>query len=789
MYDEAKALISRQGGRVERLRQNFRTVPSIVSWVNGVFGELMPAPGTEGLQPAYSELAAWRADPEGEPCVVVVRPPAASVARRAADDDDASADVPADGTTAVAAAAGSSPARTGRPPRPGELCRREARFLAGLLADIEHSGWRVRGGGDGAGWRPAALGDVALLLPTFTHVGHYEQALREAGLPYRVDGGRTFYGRREVLDTLAVLRALDTAADPVAVYGALHSQLFAFSDDDLYRFHAAGGAFDYLNGAAPGDFPEVAAALADLRALHELRNARPPAETIDDLVRRTCLFESLALWADDPEQAIANVAELVSLADEFAHSTEASFHAFVAKMSRDVAAADTAESPVGESGDFVRLMTVHKAKGLEFPVVVLTAAMLGPRSADHVPLVDRAGRRLLCELDCRSPDPVRPGDTIPLRSAGYDARHEHEKRALELERVRVLYVALTRAADLLVVPLAGDDARTGSPRALLQNAPAAGLTSGGEAGAGVREGSDIAGDGGALAAPVRVQEWAAGAAPTQSAPPPPPSPDPLAAREAWREKRDALLARASRAAPIFAPSSLERLEAPDWPDTASLRVTPPLEPPGAPLEPLAPPLEPPGAPLASPHGGRAHALALGSAVHAVLEHVSLADDSALDELAAQAARANGLEAEAERVAALARACWRAAPLRAAARTDAAGGACRRELPVCVQHGAALIEGAIDLVYRDDELGGWVVVDYKTDARTPPEAVFERYGGQAGAYALAFEAASGRRVVAVAVLLAAAPDDDGAATVVDLPVDDRLRALVEAGIAATAGGID
>ena len=317
------------------------------------------------------------------------------------------------------------------------------------------------------------------MLPTFTHVGHYEQALREAGLPYRVDGGRTFYGRREVLDTLAVLRALDTAADQVAVYGALHGQLFAFSDDDLYEYHAAGGTFDYLAGEAPGGYPEVAAALADLRVLHELRNARPPAETIDDLVRRTCLFESLALWADDPEQAIANVAELVSLADEFAHSTEASYHAFVAKMARDVAAADTAESPVGESGDFIRLMTVHKAKGLEFPVVVLAAAMLGGRSADHAPLVDRAGRRLLCELTCQSPDPVRAGVTIRLQTAGYDARHAHEKRALDLERVRVLYVALTRAADLLVLPLAGDDARTGSPRALLQQVPAAGLASGG----------------------------------------------------------------------------------------------------------------------------------------------------------------------------------------------------------------------------------------------------------------------------------------------------------------------
>jgi ATP-dependent exoDNAse (exonuclease V) beta subunit len=213
-------------------------------------------------------------------------------------------------------------------------------------------------------------------------------------LPYRVEGGRTFFGRREVLDCLAVLHAIDTAADPVAVYAALHSQLFAFSDDDLYAFHAAGGSFDYLGAAPPAGFPEIAAALADLRALHERRNLRPPAETLDELVRRTRLLESLALWADDAEQAIGNVAELVSLADEFAHSAEATFHAFVAKMARDVGAADTAESPVGEAGDFVRLTTVHKAKGLEFPVVVLASAMLASRAANRAALIDRAARLL-----------------------------------------------------------------------------------------------------------------------------------------------------------------------------------------------------------------------------------------------------------------------------------------------------------------------------------------------------------------------------------------------------------
>ena len=157
----------------------------------------------------------------------------------------------------------------------------------------------------------------------------------------------------------------------------------------------------------------------------------------------------------------------------------------------------------------------------------------------------------------------------------------------------------------------------------------------------------------------------------------------------------------------------------------------------------------------------------------VLERVSLDDDAALDALAAQAAAQVGLGDEAARVAALARACWRAAPLRGAARSRH-----YRELPVCVRHGESLIEGAIDLVYRDEDarrLGRGRLQDRRPAAA---RAVRARYGGQAGAYALAFEAASGERVAAVDVLLAALPDAAGAATVVRLPYDDALRARRE-----------
>ena len=691
MYDDVKELITAQGGAVVALQQNFRTVGSIVHWANGVFSELMPEPALRGLQPAYDTLTATRADPGAEPGVVIVRP--ADAPR--ADDQ--------------------SQPKSGPKPKakPAELCRREARLLAGLLADIGRTGWQVHDPGDG--WRPATPGDVAILLPTFTHVGHYELALREAGLPYRVDGGRTFYGRREVLDTLAVLRALDSAADPVAVYGALHGQLFAFSDDRLYEFHAAGGRFDYVDGAAPEGYPEIAAALADLRVLHELRNARPPADTIDDLVRRTSLFESLALWADDPEQAIANVAELVSLADEFAHSTEASFHAFVAKMAarrgrrRHRRIAGRRER---------RLRAPHDRTQGQGPRVSHRRA--GGRHAE------RARRRTRPAGRSRGP-PAALRPLLPVARPG-PARHDRapaDGRLRPALHARKAGAQARTGAPALRRPHArGRPAGAAAPRRRARSRLAAGHPAGKPGG---RPGDRCAG-------PCARRGRRGRRRRSRRRPRRPP---PIRWRRARRGARSASRSsrgpRAPRRSSRRARSSVSK--PPDWSD----------RPASTPIAASAP-------------AGRAHALALGSAVHAVLEHVSLHDDARLDELAAQAAAAAGLGGEAARVAALARACWRAAPLRAAAR-----GVCHRELPVCVSHGEALIEGAIDLVYRDDELGGWVVVDYKTDARTAPDAVRERYGGQAGR--LCPRLRGGERRAAwssLAVLLAALPDADGAA---------------------------
>jgi hypothetical protein len=207
----------------------------------------------------------------------------------------------------------------------------------------------------------------------------------------------------------------------------------------------------------------------------------------------------------------------------------------------------------------------------------------------------------------------------------------------------------------------------------------------------------------------------------------------LREREAWLAARAELLARAARPAPATSPSALELVD-------DEVRA-------GG-----------PGAPA-----GRAGALALGTAVHRIMELCDLADASSLPAIAAAVAAELGRPELAVRAVALARDCWSAAPVRAAA----ASPEFHRELAVGALIEGVVLQGAVDLLYRDGP--AWVVVDYKTDGGVDGDALRERYTPQGAAYALALEAATGELVREVVFVAAS---DGGLA--VTVPVDDALR---------------
>jgi ATP-dependent helicase/nuclease subunit A len=193
---EARA---RAGHAVLQLRQNFRSRPGVIAFVNRAFAPLITF-SEDADQPAYEPIEA----PPG------LSPGAAVISLRF---------------------------RTEEPLASGsDLQEAEADALAALIARAAAGGWEVRDPATGA-QRPSRAGDVMVLAPRLTQVRYLEDALDVQGVACAVDGGKSFFNRQEVHEALATLRAVDDPSDRVSLVAALRSSFFGVSDRDLVRHH------------------------------------------------------------------------------------------------------------------------------------------------------------------------------------------------------------------------------------------------------------------------------------------------------------------------------------------------------------------------------------------------------------------------------------------------------------------------------------------------------------------------------------------------------------------------
>ena len=320
------------------------------------------------------------------------------------------------------------------------------------------SGWTVRDRSTGA--RVAIRPEhVCILFRRFTNFGtdltqEYVRCLEARGIPHLLIGSRSFHRREEVGTLRTALRAIEWPDDELSVFAVLRGSLVAVLDDTLLKFKNAYGRFHPMM-ELPDDLDVEFAPIRDacllLRELHRRRNYRPIADTINELIETTRAHAGFA-FRKGGERVLANVYRLTDLARSFEVSGAAtSFRAFVEYLDSELDGGDQSEAPIIEQeGGGVQLMTVHKAKGLEFPVVILadlTAKLTGPQGADRFTDPDRrlcAQRLMWCA----------PWELL-------DAA-EDEKRADEEEALRVAYVAATRARDLLVVAAIGEEEREGS---------------------------------------------------------------------------------------------------------------------------------------------------------------------------------------------------------------------------------------------------------------------------------------------------------------------------------------
>ena len=405
----------RLAGSVQRLTTNFRTTAAVLGWVNHTFEHLIVE--EPGSQPAYEALHAHRRQ---------------------------------------AAPVGPSVAMLGGAPHPAAtsadgLRRAEADDVAEMARRAVAEVWSVA---DGTGWRPARWGDVAVLLPARTSLRQLEAALESAGVPYRAETSSLVYGTGEVRDLLMVARAVEDPTDSLAVVAALRTPAFGCGDDDLYtwRVHHRGW-WDHqvpLPAGAPTDHP-VAAGLAWLGALHRERLWLSPSQVLDRIARERRLLE-VAFAHPRPRDLWRRLRFVVDQARAWEEAGGVTLRQYLewvkllgAEGSRVI------ETVLPETDDdAVRILTVHGAKGLEFAVTILsglTTLLQGRPAGVQVRFPPGTGWALKLGAGVRT-------EEFEMGAALEEQMDRHE-------RLRLLYVAATRARDHLVVSVHRKEARAG----------------------------------------------------------------------------------------------------------------------------------------------------------------------------------------------------------------------------------------------------------------------------------------------------------------------------------------
>ncbi len=320
----------------------------------------------------------------------------------------------------------------------------EARAVAERIRKICTSGEPLVRGEDGT-LRPPVYGDIAVLFRTMSNIEIYERCLAEAAIPYHTVAGRTFYRRKEVRDLINLLAVIADGDDTAALVGALRSPLFAVSDDCLAMLSSNGGIAAAFAGFKPsahavGDEAVFGRAVALAGRLRALKNRLPARRIVDMIFEETGYIAALAACFRGRQQVL-NAMKVRESAAAFDRAGKGGFEDFVRRLRTFSLAGEREGEAVMEEESqrgAVQIMTVHAAKGLEFPIVIVADMGWTTRGSSERLVIDRRyGMALPKEPD--EPEGYR----LVLKSMAAD-RDEAENR-------RTFYVAATRAQDHLIL--------------------------------------------------------------------------------------------------------------------------------------------------------------------------------------------------------------------------------------------------------------------------------------------------------------------------------------------------
>ena len=431
VFREMTETLIEAGGVAQPLLLNFRSQPPLVNFFNYLFARLF-----EPRDPVNAK--------EREELGYVAHEP--SVDKRELTADGPLVELLVSTEAAADADADSDPR--------AELSSREidAEQLAQRIRALVNQG--------------AKYSDIALLFRALTNVQTYESVFRRANIPYQTVLGRGFYAREEITDLVQLLRFLDNKTDELALAAVLRSPLVGISDNALLALRCAPWLKDVETGDPLYHFTNTRRLFTALQRHREIayideaehalleRAAGFISELVqrrhhyalDDLLRyavERSEYQTVIAANFDGAQRLANIERLFTLAARFEQSGNYLIRDFV-RYVEDFEAIGSRESEgqIDEAANAVRLMTIHQAKGLEFPIVIIPELQRYSRVPDNWFLLDRHRG-----LTLKVPD----GRSNLVAGFSFTTFERRNSWREEFESMRLLYVAATRAEDRLIL--------------------------------------------------------------------------------------------------------------------------------------------------------------------------------------------------------------------------------------------------------------------------------------------------------------------------------------------------
>lgn len=402
-YELFTQLILSQGGEKCFLRSNFRSTPEIVAYANAVCRQAMIQ--QTSFQPAYESIF------------------------------------------------------TDNPPLPGSV---QWLFVTAPADGARADDFRANQGERIADWISANVGrltrpngeklaykDIVILSRAGTTAGPYTEALRRRGIPFNADGEKDFFKRQEINDLLNFLRVVADPSDTTALVGVLRSPLGGFTDEEIYQLATRGELSVY---AASRD-PALVRLYQLLQTFIQKVGRMDVQNLLEEILDTTFLPEACA-GAYEGEKSVEILTQLVRSVPQITAGAPVSLGQFLTAVQAVVDETPEQLSALSpQTADAVSVMTVHKSKGLERPVVIL--ADLSKKEASS-PAKDSTQHIFSWQYNMHGLCAGKISD------ANLTFLKEEQKKHERCEEVRILYVALTRAKEKLLLVA---DGRKGAPQA------------------------------------------------------------------------------------------------------------------------------------------------------------------------------------------------------------------------------------------------------------------------------------------------------------------------------------